>query len=712
MKRIQRFFVFIFILSFTLSASSQSLEKLRKDFLKLKFGMFIHFNMGTFHEKEWIEPGQDPKSFNPAKLDCGQWADAAKSAHMKYAVLTTKHHDGFCLWDSKTTTYDVASSAVAGQLKFPEEKLMSVDNIVNRHLAILKDRNCNFLLNCVFSGMTQGQGRNTKNLEWWQEARFGMFIHWGPVSRIGKEISWSREGYGKAKYDSLYLGFNPVKFNPEVWVETAKAAEMKYMVFTAKHHDGFCMWNTKTTSYNIMKSPFNRDICKELADAAHKAGMPICWYFSPADWKDPDCRNPKSNDLFTKRVLEQVRELLTNYGKISLLWIDYEGSPSPVNPKEIYDLALKLQPEIIVNNRLDVFHTDESHAYVGANGDYATPEGFVAGYGAIPWETCTNLGHQWAWKINDSPRQISEAATTLLRCVGGNGNLLLNVGPDSLGQMPADFVNRLHELGNWIKPRAPAVYNTNGGPYTPTNDYVCTFKSKMLYLNIFALKGDTLTLPALPAKINKATLINGKEVHFIQQKSSLKLILPQADREKIATLIKIVTDKELSKIGLISPFSTSGSLAYNCLSGASSSIGQFLHDSSAAFDDNSNTHWKLGRKKDADFSKYYGKFLSYRSEEVKSLYDTAGWLEVDLGKPQTVKRIYVSEFVFLDSEIKGFEVQYEKDGKWLTIAKGTKMGEWKQNITPVIARKFRLVILERAGFSGIKEFQLFADNLN
>lgn len=562
------------------------------------------------------------------------------------------------------------------------------------------------------SAFCQTDVSKQERLKWWQEARFGMFIHWGPVSRIGKEISWSREGYGKAKYDSLYLGFNPVKFNPEVLVETAKAAGMKYMVFTAKHHDGFCMWNTKTTSYNIMNSPFNRDVCKELSEAAHKAGMPICWYFSPADWKDPDCRNPQTNDLFAKRVLEQLRELLTNYGKISILWIDYEGSPCPVNPKEIYNLALKLQPEIIVNNRLDVFHTDESHSYVGPNGNYATPEGFVAGYGSIPWETCTNLGHQWAWKINDSPRPISEAATILLRCSGGNGNLLLNVGPDSLGQMPADFIDRLDELGKWIKSRAQSIYNTKGGPYIPTSDYVCTFNSKTLYLNIFASKGDTLTLPALPAKINKAYLISGKEIHFIQTKGSLKLIVSKSDREKIATLITINTDKELTRIGLISPFSTSGSLAYNCRSVASGSIGQFLHDPTAAFDDNPNTHWKLGRKKDADFSKYYGKILSYRSEEVKSLFDTAGWLEVDLGKPQTVKSIYVSELVFLGSVIKGFEVQYEKDGKWLTIAKGTKMGDWKQNITPVYARKFRLVILDRAGFSGIKEFQLFAANLN
>jgi alpha-L-fucosidase len=567
------------------------------------------------------------------------------------------------------------------------------------------------LLICVLLIFSSSFGQTPlskqERLKWWQEARFGMFIHWGPVSRIGKEISWSRAEFGKAKYDSLYRGFNPVKFNPEKWVQTARDAGMKYMVFTSKHHDGFCMWNTKTTDYNIMNSPFGRDVCKELSDAAHKAEMPICWYFSPADWKDPDCRNPQTNAVFAKRVLNQITELLTNYGKISLLWIDYEGSPCPVDPKAIYDLALKLQPQIIVNNRLDVFHPDESHSFVGPHGDYATPEGFVAGYGALPWETCTNLGHQWAWKINDSPREITEAATTLLRCVGGNGNLLLNVGPDSLGQMPSDFVDRFRELGNWLKPRAQAVYNAKGGPYTPTNDYISTYNGKTMYLHVFNLKGDTLSLPALPAKIISARLISGKEVRFIQQNGCVKLIVPQDDREKIATLITITTDKELDGTQLIYPFSTSGSLAYHCHSSASSSIGQFLHDPTAAFDDNENTYWKLGRKKDIDFSRYYGRLLDYSSQEAKSLYDSNGTLEVDLGKPQTVKRIYVSEFVFQNSEVKGFEVQLQKDGKWLTIAKGTKMGEWKQAISPVRARKFRLVILDRNGYSGIREFQLY-----
>ena len=275
-----------------------------------------------------------------------------------------------------------------------------------------------FFLFIALQGNSQKSISKELRLKWWQDAKMGLFIHWGPVSLIGKEISWSRNGYGKSKYDSLYLRFNPKQFNAKEWVKLAKAGGMKYLVLTSKHHDGFCLFDTKTTPYNIMNSPFGRDVCKELAQAAHEAGMPIGWYFSVADWKDPDCRNPKTNDIFADRVEQQVRELLTNYGKISLLWIDYEGSPSPIHPKRVFDLARTLQPEIIINNRLEPFNPDESHARVGAYADYATPEGFVAGYGAVPWETCTNMGHQWAWRFNDTPRSLKESVHTLLRCVG------------------------------------------------------------------------------------------------------------------------------------------------------------------------------------------------------------------------------------------------------------------------------------------------------
>lgn len=550
---------------------------------------------------------------------------------------------------------------------------------------------------------------NQPKLQWWQEARFGMFIHWGSVSLTGKEISWSRGGYGKQKYDSLYLRFNPTKFDAEKWVSIAQNAGMKYMVFTAKHHDGFCMWNTKTTDYNIMNTPFGRDVCKELADAAHKANMPVCWYFSPADWKDTDCRNPQSNDVFVARVLEQLRELFTNYGKIDLLWIDYEGGASPVKPRLIYELVNKLQPGVIVNNRLDVLHTDESHSFIGPYGDYATPEGFVAGYGSIPWETCTNLGHQWAWKFNDKPRPMKEAASTLLRCAGGNGNLLLNVGPDSLGVIPVDFEKRLNEFGNWLKPISKSIYGTKGGPYSPTQNVVSTSKGKSVFLHVLKFTNDTIIMPPLNAKVLSAKIINGAAISFVQSKKCLKLIVPSKRQSAIATTLELTLNKPADKLGVIAAFSTTGSLAYNKKAVASSEVGQFLHDASAAFDDNPSTYWVPGRRENIDVDKYYGSLTHYTrsKDDIKAIFETSGWLEVDLGKVQTVGRVKLLEHVLLFSKILSFEVQYKRDNQWITWAKDSKMGNWEKELSPVQARYFRLLINEREYMSGIKEFQLF-----
>lgn len=564
------------------------------------------------------------------------------------------------------------------------------------------------LLTCsVFQVFSQNGMPLSDRLKWWQDSKMGLFIHWGPVSLIGKEISWSRQEYGAAKYDSLYRRFNPTKFNAKEWVALAKASGMKYIVLTAKHHDGFCLFETKTTGYNLMNTPFGRDVCKELAQAAHEASMPICWYFSVADWKDPDCRNPKTNDVFSERVLDQVRELLTNYGKISLLWIDFEGWPSPVAPKKVFDLARKLQPEIIINNRLEPFTPDESHGYVGKYADYATPEGFVAGYGKTAWETCTNMGHQWAWKFNDQPRSLKESVHTLLRCVGGNGNLLFNIGPDSTGVFPEDFAARAREMGSWITKNQQAIYNTKGGVYTPGINYVSSFKNNKLYVHMLTNSETELTLPAIGAKVKSAALLDGTKISFKQTSKDLKLSFPDDKMDPVATIAVLTMDQNLSALVPITPFSTSGSIAYGKKATASSSVGQFYHDPAAAFDDNPKTSWKIGRKKNVDFDKLYGKDVHYLSDDILAVYEPSGWLEVDLGKPQVVGKIKLGETRYSDSEIRKFKVQYQAAGKWINLADGNKMGDWNREFKPVTAQKFRLVIDEYYRYFGLNEFELF-----
>ena len=188
-----------------------------------------------------------------------------------------------------------------------------------------------------------------------------MFIHWGPVSLKGTEISWSRGGLRRGiektgtgeipvdVYDNLYKQFNPVAFDAKQWVAIARSAGMKYMVLTAKHCDGFCLWHTKVDDYNIGSTPFKRDVCAELADAAHEAGVKIGWYYSPMDWRDPDCRTER-NAEYVKRMQTHLSELLGNYGQIDVLWFDAEGGPSPWDQEQTYHLVRALQPQIIINN--------------------------------------------------------------------------------------------------------------------------------------------------------------------------------------------------------------------------------------------------------------------------------------------------------------------------------------------------------------------------
>jgi alpha-L-fucosidase len=370
-------------------------------------------------------------------------------------------------------------------------------------------------------------------------------------------------------------------------------------------------------------------------------------------------------------------------------------------------MAKQLQPGIIVNNRLDVLHTDESHGYVGPNGDYATPEGFVAGWGGVPWETCTNLGHQWAWRWNDEPRKIGEVQQTLIRCIGGNGNLLLNVGPDSLGVIPPNFEARFRELGQWINGRSASIYGTTPGIFSPGKDYVSVARGAYTYIHFWGKSRTAMRFPAVPGKLRSVKMYDGRAVDFVSTDTALIIRPDQAmASEEMLTFILDI-DPIPAKGFALRPPSVSGSLAYRVKATASGSVGQMLHDPAAAVDDNTGTHWKLGRRKDIDWHAYYGADINYRSRSISSLYDDHGWLEVDLGRAKQVSRVKVSEYKFHDSSIEGFDVMAEVDGKWIKVATDQRMGNWEQQISPVVARKFRLYVKGAEGMPGIAEFQLF-----
>ena len=404
--------------------------------------------------------------------------------------------------------------------------------------------------------------RNAR-MAWWKEARFGMFIHWGPVALKGTEISWSRANSNpkcpnKGKipvevYDNLYKEFNPVKFNAAEWVGLAKEAGMKYVVLTAKHCDGFLLWHSKVSDYNIASTPFKRDVCAELSEAVRKQGLKLGWYFSPMDWRDPDFRTERNSD-FIKRMQGEIRELLTSYGKVDMFWIDYDGREPMYDQATTYPLIKQLQPNILLTNRLDLGVGNNNRQILSPYADYYTPEQSIGNYDdQRPWETCMTLGKQWSWKPDDKIKSSGEVINILVKCVGGDGNLLLNVGPMPDGRIEPRQVNVLKEVGIWIAKYGESIYGTRGGPYKPGKSYVSTRKDNTIYLHILKCPEGGLQLPPLAAKITSSKLLTGGEVIVKQTPEGVTIDVPAGNRQEIDTLVKLEIDKPAMDIEPIAP---------------------------------------------------------------------------------------------------------------------------------------------------------------
>ncbi len=419
------------------------------------------------------------------------------------------------------------------------------------------------LVGSIALGRDETARQKADRMRWWREGRFGMFIHWGPVSLKGTEISWSRGGERRGiggtgdipveVYDNLYKQFNPIHFNADEWVAVARSAGMRYMVLTAKHCDGFCLWKSKIDPYSMGSTPFGRDVCGELARAAHSAGMKIGWYYSPMDWRDPDCRTER-NDIYVSKMQGHLRELLGRYGRIDLLWFDSEGGPCPWHQRETYGLVRSLQPMIIMNDRLGIGRgTPFGPDNPDKDADYATPEQRVGAFNIErPWETCMTLGTQWAWKPQDTIKTAEECIRILVQCVTGDGNLLLNVGPMPDGRIEPRQVEVLKQIGSWLNTYGESIYGTRGGPYRNGRWGGSTWKGHSIYLHILRWDGDRLELPALPTGIKKSSVLTaGKDVNVAADSTSLVITRRARNHDQGDTIIRLDVDTTVESIGVI-----------------------------------------------------------------------------------------------------------------------------------------------------------------
>jgi len=414
-------------------------------------------------------------------------------------------------------------------------------------------------------------------MQWWRQARFGMFIHWGlyavpagewkgeKVPGIGEWIM-ERAKIPVAEYEQLAKQFNPVKFDAEEWVQIAKNAGMKYIVITSKHHDGFCLWDSKYTDYDVMDAtPFKRDILAELAAECKKQGIRLCFYHSIMDWHHPDAQAPfypnyndtnKSNPNFDRYVeyylKGQLKELVQNYGPLGIMWFDGEWIKDWTREMgwNMFEYCLNLQPDTIVNNRVGngrqgMRGLSKSDEFAG---DYGTPEQEIPATGlpGVDWETCMTMNDTWGFKSYDDNWKSSEDLLhKLVDIASKGGNFLLNVGPTAEGLIPAPSVERLAAIGEWMKVNSESIYGTSASPLGEVPWGRCTAKPGKLYLHVFDWPANgKLEVTGIKNKVKKAYLLADKKqaklhVMCVMRAGSEKVVItvPSRAADPINTVI-------------------------------------------------------------------------------------------------------------------------------------------------------------------------------
>jgi len=402
---------------------------------------------------------------------------------------------------------------------------------------------------------TETKAERDARMAWWREAKFGMFIHWGlysvpagyyhgkPDGGAGEWIMHN-ERIPIAEYAAFAPEFDPTKFDADEWVKTAKAAGMKYIVITAKHHEGFAMFHTKVDGYNIYDAtPFKRDPIAELAKACKKEGVKFGLYYSQnLDWHHPggggndwDPAHQGDPDLFVKKVVvPQVREILSNYGPISVIWWDINGGVINKDREDlIYKTVEACNPDIIMDNRLGD----------GKYGDYESPEQHIPpqGYPGKDWETCMTINGTWGFKKDDTNFKSTETLLrNLIDIASKGGNYLLNVGPDDTGTIPTPEVERLKAMGDWLKVNGKAIYGTKGSPFRRQLAWGRATQSPgKLYLSVFDWPQDGKLLVPVSNPVTKAYLLAQPDTALTTTTTTdgVEVQLPAAAPDPIASVV-------------------------------------------------------------------------------------------------------------------------------------------------------------------------------
>ncbi len=405
--------------------------------------------------------------------------------------------------------------------------------------------------------------------KWFEEARFGLFIHWGVYSQLGDgEWVMNNQNISTKNYEKLASLFNPTEFNADEWVKMVKDAGMKYITITSRHHDGFSMFNTKATDYNIVKqTKYKKDVLKELSEACKKEGIKLFFYYSLLDWHNDDyfprgrtgrkIKGRKEGDWnnYIAFMKTQLTELLTNYGDISGIWFDghwdqvKEGKLQvDWHYDEIYALIHKLQPQCLVGNN--------HHTTILAGEDFQMFERDLPGenttgwhlatkesdVGTVPKEVCETINGAWGFNLQDNNHKSEkDLIQYLVKAAGYNSNLLLNVGPMPNGKIQPEHISSLKKVGEWLKENGETIYKTSGGAIKPTDKMAFTQNGKTIYLHIFDNSEDVVFIKNLSEKIKSIKLFKGKkELVYKSSEYGLFIEIPKEMRNEIDTIIEII----------------------------------------------------------------------------------------------------------------------------------------------------------------------------
>jgi alpha-L-fucosidase len=559
----------------------------------------------------------------------------------------------------------------------------------------------------------------------WMGARYGAFLVWNPAVVAGQELSWSREvKIPYREYDSLYKKFNPVEFDAEAWVRVLKQSGFRYAVYVTKHHDGFAMWNTKTTPYNVMNTPFHRDVLGEIAAACRKADFTLCLYYSIADLYQPDSigsAHPNgvylgppgfslppgekpSFERYVRYMRAQLKELTENYGPVLAWWFDGGWSPEWTYERgvDLLKYMRSLQADTLVDQRVGCayngrvymptwFPTDVDHV-----GDYAVLEVDLPRFNRkIPWEYTTPAnGRSYDW--TPGPYQDPQIwIDNLVRSACGDGNYLLGVTPPQSGRFDPALVDKLREANLWLERYGASVFDTRGGPYQRTNVYGATCRGERIYLHVFDPTLTALMLPPLPARITGSYMLNGGKVQVSQNASAVEVSISPNDMESPSTIVVLEVDRRAEEIPPFGETPVNRNVAVRS-SNTDPSRDRFVSDG------NRCTYWKSdGKTKEP-------------------------WLEFDLGTAKSISRAVLFEGWYEGelANIHRFEVDVKSAGKWQQIVDVNPWGagtpaehafdNWPMSVfhqeirfKPVSARFVRLKITRITAAPVIHEFELY-----